>query len=467
VARGSQRRLHDTTTREDGAGPPEGDEPTLLLVAGEGLLATHPLGKRDLVIGRAEDCDIVVAHSTLSRRHARLSLGPPLTVQDLESTNGTRIGERVWKGGAPVPLGAGESFHIGRFSFVLLHGRRAGPPTLRTDGGPALRVVDPTRDAAAPLLDDIARSDVNVLILGETGVGKEVLAQTLHELSQRPGPLVRINCAALSPALLESELFGHEKGAFTGATQANKGLLESARGGTVFLDEVGELPAALQAKLLRAVETKEVLRVGAVRAQAIDVRFVAATNRDLPAEAARGQFRADLYFRLDGVTLHIPPLRERQQMIVPLALGFLTAARGEGPMPALTPEVLRRLEEHDWPGNVRELKAVLERALLLARGRAITPAHLVLRSAVTTPAAASAAAASAAASSTAPAAASAPASPGEPPGLTAEEQRERARILEALDACAGNQTRAAQKLGISRATLVTRLALYRIPRPRK
>jgi two-component system response regulator AtoC len=450
------RPLQETTTREDATAPLDGGEPALLLVAGEGLLATHALGKSEIVIGRAEGCDIVVAHSTLSRRHARLVIGSPTTVQDLGSTNGTRVGERVCKGGDPVPLGVGDSFHIGRFSFVLLPGRNAGAHTLRTDGGQALRVVDPTRAGAAPLLGEIARSDVNVLILGETGVGKEVLAETLHELSGRQGPLVRINCAALAPALLESELFGHEKGAFTGATQAKPGLLESARGGTVFLDEVGELPAPLQAKILRAVETKEVLRIGAVRAQAIDARFVAATNRDLPAEAASGRFRADLYFRLDGVTLLIPPLRERKQLIGPLALGFLAAARPDGQPPQLAAAVLRRLEEHDWPGNVRELKAVIERALLLSRGAAIGPGHLVLRA--STPAATM---------PSAPAA-PAPANAGDAPsGLSPEEQRDRVRILEALDACAGNQTRAAQRLGISRATLVTRLALYRIPRPRK
>jgi transcriptional regulator with AAA-type ATPase domain len=451
----------ETTTREDASASDDANDAALLLVAGEGLVATHALGKPEIVIGRADDCDIVVAHSTLSRRHARLVLGSPTTVQDLGSTNGTRVGERLSKGGDPVALGAGDSFHIGRFSFVLLLGQKdkgadkgtGAAHSLRTDGGQALRVIDPTRGGAAPLLGEIARSDVNVLILGETGVGKEVLAQTLHELSERTGPLVRINCAALSPTLLESELFGHEKGAFTGATAAKQGLLESARGGTVFLDEVGELPAPLQAKLLRAVESKEVLRVGAVKAQSIDVRFVAATNRDLPGEAARGHFRADLYFRLDGVTLAIPPLRARKQLIVPLALGFLEAARPG--TPPLAGEVLRRLEEHDWPGNVRELKAVIERALLLARGGAIGPSHLVLRPSLPgTPVVAPP---------------PSPPSPAPDPlaGLSPDEQRERARILEALEACAGNQTRAAQKLGVSRATLVTRLALYRIPRPRK
>jgi transcriptional regulator with PAS, ATPase and Fis domain len=260
---------------------------------------------------------------------------------------------------------------------------------------------------------------------------------------------VRINCAALAPQLLESELFGHEKGAFTGATQPKPGLLESARGGTAFLDEVGELPAALQAKLLRALETKEVLRVGAVRPKAIDVRFVAATNRDLPAEVAREQFRADLFFRLDGVTLAIPPLRERRHLIVPLALRFLVAAKAEAASTELAVSVLQKLEAHSWPGNVRELKAVVERALLLARGKAISPSHIVLRP-IGAPSSDPALTESAVTAA-----------------LTADEERERARIVEALEACGGNQTRAARQLGISRATMVTRLALYRIPRPRK
>jgi DNA-binding NtrC family response regulator len=448
------RRRRQEPTRDDHGPRPDDAGPALLLIAGEGTLATHALARPELVIGRGEDCDIVVASPTLSRRHARLRLGPQLTVQDLGSHNGTRIAGELRKSGEPVALAVGDAFHIGRYSFVVLSGSSAAAASVRSDAGRSLRIEDPTVEGATPLVHDIARSSVHVLILGETGVGKELLAETLHRLSQRTGPLVRINCAALSPTLLESELFGYDKGAFTGATQHKPGLLESAKHGTVLLDEVGELPAPLQAKLLRVLETKEVLRVGAVRPLAIDVRFLAATNRDLPAEAARGLFRPDLFFRLDGVTLTIPPLRERRRAIAPLALRFVEAARRRGAPARLATDTLRQIEAYDWPGNVRELKTTIERALLLAPGGELRPSHLGLRIAAAPPP---------------PAPPSAPAA-GEgdvTAAFSPDEQRERARLIEALEACAGNQTRAAQRLGISRATMVTRLAIYRVPRPRK
>lgn len=444
-----------------------------MLVAGEGVLATFSLAGDEIVIGRAANCDVVVDHPTLSRRHARLRLGPPVTVEDLGSKNGTRIGGRPLAAGTPAPLPVGDAFHIGRFSFVVLRSlARAQSIEART--AEALRVIDPRPDQVSALIRDIAHSVVSVLILGETGVGKELLAHTIHVHSGRKGPFVRVNCAALAPALIESELFGHVRGAFTGATQERAGLLEAAAGGTVFLDEVGELPEAVQAKLLRAIETREVLRVGAVRPSVIDVRFVAATNRDLPAEVAEGRFRGDLFFRLDGVTLVIPPLRERRERIRPLAVEFLEAAHQKrqtaGPL-RVAPGLLERLEAHDWPGNVRELKAVLERAVLLAGGGEIGARHVAV-----TPIAArtvrksrpSAAEDAPLARPAAPSsAAAAPSSDRRPPALSPSEAAERQRIVDALEACVGNQTRAAKRLGISRATLVTKLALYRIPRPRK
>jgi transcriptional regulator with PAS, ATPase and Fis domain len=305
-----------------------------------------------------------------------------------------------------------------------------------------------------------------VLIQGETGVGKEVLAATIHELSGRPGSFTRINCAALSDALLESELFGHEKGAFTGAVVSRAGLLEAAAGGTVFLDEIGELPLGIQAKLLRAVEAREVIRLGSTRPIGIDVRFVAATNRELHDEVAAGRFRRDLYFRLDGMTLRIPPLRERPEMIAPLALRFLDAARGDSDAPVRpTPELLGALTTYAWPGNVRELKAVVERAVLLSGGGDVGVRHLAF---VPQPLPG--------ASPPPPGPAPiAPAAPSVAPidarddlSFLSQAQREdRERIIVALDQCAGNQTRAAQRLAISRTTLVNKLALYRIPRPRR
>jgi transcriptional regulator with GAF, ATPase, and Fis domain len=432
----------------------------VLLVTGAAQLTTHILAGDEIAIGRAPECAVVINDAALSRRHALLRLGPPMTIQDLGSTNGTRVARNLLKGGEPVPLAVGESFHIGAYSLVVLRTRRGNSELSPSQSANMLRVTDPTEEHASGLVRDLAKSGVNVLILGETGVGKEVLSETLHQLSGRSGPLVRINCAALSSSLLESELFGHEKGAFTGALAAKPGLLEAARGGTAFLDEIGELPASVQAKLLRAIEAKEVLRLGAVRPVSIEVRFLAATNRDLPAEVAHGHFRSDLYFRLDGVTLHIPPLRERRGMILPLALQFLQAAHvrlgGRG-KPKISPELLPRIEAHTWPGNVRELKAAMERAVLLARGREIGLSHLQL--------------AQTSAETRRPdprEATRSDSSEGSEPGdLTPEQLADRQRIVAALEQCVGNQTRAARLLGISRATLVTRLALYRIPRPRK
>ncbi len=430
---------------------PTAETSSLLIVAGKNTCTTHVLGGRDLVIGRAEDCDVRIEHRALSRRHAILRVGAPCAVQDLGSTNGTRVAGAYRHGGEPVALRANDSFHIGPFSFVLVS--RSPGADASMSARDALRVVDPTPDGVAPLVRELAAGASNVIILGETGVGKEVLAETLHRLSGRSGPLVRINCAALSDSLLESELFGHEKGAFTGAAAQRIGLLEAAGQGTVFLDEVGELPLAIQAKLLRAIEQREVLRIGSTRPIPIDVRFVAATNRDLPAEVEAGSFRRDLFFRLDGVTLVVPPLRERRSFIGPLALEFLAAARERTAAAArVDPEVLRALDDYSWPGNVRELRAVIDRAVLLARGGDIAVRHLAFARVVEPP------------------------PPPPPPpaaddtaavlGLDAEQRAERARIVAALEACAGNQTRAAQRLGMARTTLSGKLASYRIPRPR-
>jgi two-component system response regulator AtoC len=299
------------------------------------------------------------------------------------------------------------------------------------------------------LVARVAPGNISVLLLGETGVGKEVLAERIHQLSPRgKSPLLRLHCAALSESLLESELFGHERGAFTGAVKTKRGLLETADGGTVFLDEIGELPLSIQVKLLRVIEERKVLRVGGLTAQSIDVRFIAATNRNLDAEIARGAFRQDLYYRLNGISLVIPPLRERAAEVAPLAAQFIRNVSAAGrTAPALSPAAEALLRAREWPGNIRELRNVCERAVLLCAGDVIEPEHLSLP-----PEAAPAA--------------ETPARPREV-ALSPETQRERDEIVDALASCAGNQSRAAKLLGISRKTLVARLDAFALPRPRK
>ncbi|MGE0870041.1 MAG: sigma 54-interacting transcriptional regulator [Kofleriaceae bacterium] len=318
------------------------------------------------------------------------------------------------------------------------------------------------------MVERIAQGDINVLILGETGSGKEVMAQRIHAMSPRASkPIVAINCAALSESLLESELFGHERGAFTGAVAAKRGLLEAAQGGTVFLDEMGDLPLPLQAKLLRVIEERQVRRVGGVTSTPIDVRFLAATHRDLETEVERGTFRQDLFFRLNGIAIVVPPLRERQDEIEPLARLFISqvCARSNRPAPELSPAARDALVSYRWPGNVRELRNVIERAVLLCGDGPISLEHVPIgRMRARSP--------SPAAEAHVQVPARVDAAHGEnPPGWTdlrsGLESHERKLLIDALEQCNGNQTAAAKLLGISRRTMLNRIAAYGLPRPRK
>jgi DNA-binding NtrC family response regulator len=328
---------------------------------------------------------------------------------------------------------------------LVVHAATSTPPpaskpaSSRTSYAP-LVVEDPAMLRVCRLLERVAESDLGVILLGETGVGKEMCAALLHRFSPRAkARLLCLNCAALSESLLEAELFGHERGAFTGATGDKLGLLESASGGSVFLDEVGDMPLATQVKLLRVLEAKEVLRIGSRSPRPLDVRVIAATNRDLHERVTAGLFREDLFYRLNGISILVPPLRERPADIVPLARHFAKRALKEGrPALPLSPASLAFLGAQHWAGNVRELKNAVERALVLCDGPSIEPEHL---------------------SDLGGRRATSAAPPAD--GLRAEvEALERQRIEQALSEAGGSQRRAATLLGISRGALLRRLSQY-------
>jgi DNA-binding NtrC family response regulator len=345
-------------------------------------------------------------------------------------------------------------------------GSRAGQAAVAPANRPEAGVVveSPAMRALHALAERAATGNSNVLIVGETGAGKEVLAEKVHRASPRAGkPFLPLNCAAFSESLVESELFGHERGAFTGAGQAKAGLLEAAAGGTLFLDEIGEMPLAVQAKLLRVIETRQVLRIGATKPHTVDVRFIAATNRDLEEEVAEKRFREDLYFRLNVIALEIPPLRERPEEIASLARLFLDRlAQPLGrPAPQLSNETLTALEAYAWPGNVRELRNVIERAFVLCTGPLVTPEHLPIEKMSRNSRRAAAAPALAESQGALPIPESGPGRPGR-----SLKEIERDAIIDALERCQNNQTRAAELLGMPRRTFCKRMKEYQIPRPR-
>jgi len=394
-----------------------------------------PLGL-EATVGRDEQATIRLSSPAASRIHAVIRGGPAPTVEDRGSANGTRVNGRK--------LAAGEVAALDAHSIVVVAEAQIVVRRARAETAPVPSVPERSMDQVWKLVELAAPSELSILVLGETGVGKEVVARKIHALSPRArGPMIAINCAALHEATLESELFGHEKGAFTGAVGAKPGLLEAAKGGTVLLDEIGELPLPIQAKLLRALDAREVVPLGALRARAIDVRVVAATHRDLAGMVEAGTFRADLLFRLDGLTMHVPPLRDRPRDIVPLArdLAAEACAAAGKPRVDLTSDVEAALAARPWPGNVRELKKSIERALVLAGWKSPALEHFRFQDA--------------------PAAEPAADFHGE------RERGERRAIERALEQCDGNQTRAAKLLGISRRTLVDRLGRYGISRGKK
>jgi two-component system response regulator AtoC len=507
----------------------------------------HPLFDDAVVnVGRDSDNIIRIDDASVSRHHLEMHAADDgAFVVDLGSSNGTllvRNGASVDEEeegpstahrlphNQPVPMRVGDAVRVGPALIFLQLKTRTSQSALRApvqSGEPPV-LVDPEMKNAYELLSRAAQSDVSVLIIGETGVGKEMMAESVHLRSRRAArAYLQLNCAALPEQLLESELFGHEKGSFTGAHVAKVGLLESTDGGTVFLDEIGELSMGTQAKLLRVLEERTLLRVGSTKPRHINVRFVTATNRDLVREARAGRFRSDLYYRISGLVVRVPPLRQRPAEIEPLSAHFLRqfCKSLDQPEPQLSLEALAALRTHDWPGNVRELRNVIERAALMAGSDPIRREHILLDTPVLEPGAEPEAPTevtlrkdyreliaatrkgrgtdggarstrgthsslegrspdSIRHSSRSPMSASrlslTPESPaellGEPSGSyqppvaydrAANLDEERTRLIEALDACAGNQTRAAKMLGISRRQLIARIEFWQLPRPKK
>ncbi|MBI5500678.1 MAG: sigma 54-interacting transcriptional regulator [Deltaproteobacteria bacterium] len=465
----TERQPPEVATLPDDDGDPAATAPprAFLLVLGGGQARTVPVPTDGLLVaGRDPSLRIPLDDEKASRRHAELrSAGGEVSVVDLGSTYGSFVyGVRLDR---PRALAHGDEIRIGATRLTLLRPSRpvagprppdvlraararhdgSGPGTCATDAGdeaPAdvgdIELHDPSMCKIYRLADQAARSTSPVLVLGETGVGKEEVARYVHRRSpSHGGPLVVVNCAALPETLVESMLFGHEKGAFTGAGERRLGYVEAAAGGTLFLDELGELPPASQSKLLRFLDRNTITRLGSTAEVPVDVRIVAASRRDLAREAERGTFREDLYYRVAVLTIYVPPLRDRPLDILPLARRFARRAAGAGPRPDFTDAAIDRLLEHPWPGNVRELRNAVEGAVLQAQGAPLAPHHF-------------------------PPAVQRPApGPSATTGLPARvAEVERDAIVAALRDCAGNQSQAARKLGISRRTLIYRMHKYDI-----
>jgi len=439
------------TTEQIDRQAPFGDR-VLLVIDGAALQVMPLPGAGTLTIGRASRCDVVIDSGSVSRHHANLAINADIEIEDVGSSNGTFVDRARLPPHHPVRLTVGVPFLVGAVTLMV---------QARTAGSRAAATRSSVLAALEQSASRIAIGRLSVIVIGETGVGKERFAERIHEMStRRTASFVRINCSAISESVLEAELFGSEQ-------LGKPGQLELADGGTAFLSDVDQLPAALQHKLLRAVEDAAVRRVDATRARPIDVRYVASTSKDLASEIDDGRFRRDLYFRLAGAPISIPPLRDRRDEILPLAEEFVASAASPlGRSFALSEDAKQWLGAHDWPGNIRELRNACERAVLLATGTLIERHHLTtiddptkrppnqrMRSSATIPP---------------PPGIRAPSAADMPTQVRATvAELEKQRILEALERCAGNQTRAAEMLGISRRTLINRLDEYGIARPRK
>ncbi|MBJ6763158.1 sigma 54-interacting transcriptional regulator [Myxococcaceae bacterium JPH2] len=403
----------------------------------QGLTETvHRMTGDSFTVGKDAGCDLVLAQDRfISGRHVKVARRDSVfQVVDLRSTNGTWVGPvRVHEAEVALPT----TLRVGETELVL----EAVPAQRKDTSFHGIIGNDPSVRRISELIERVAPSTAAVTILGESGTGKELVAQALHACSPRADrTLIPVNCAAISKELIESELFGHEKGAFTGAVNARKGAFEEADGSTLFLDEIGELPLDVQAKLLRALESGEIKRVGASRPLHVDVRVVAATNVDLLTAAREGRFREDLYYRLCVIPLHLPPLRSRRGDIVALAEHFLRLFAPRGQSVTFTPAAAERLQQHAWPGNIRELRNVVHRGLLLRKGTAVDAGDISFDQELNRE--------------------TGVVVPELPPGMTLEqmmEKLERQIVEAALRRCNNNRERVARELGVARSTLFKRL----------
>ncbi len=422
----------------------EGLPRELWILAQEGGTSRPPLQvalAQAIEVGSAEGCGLRLAHPTVSGRHARLvRQGGRLVLSDLGSTNGTLVqGLRIYE--AELPLGA--RARIGPFEIWAAASR----PAARAAGAAELEGIltaDPTMRALFAQIERVATTSAPTAIFGETGTGKELVARAIHRLSRRAsGSFVPLNCSAIARELMESELFGHEKGAFTGAIAAREGALAEADRGTLFLDEIGELPIELQAKLLRVVELGEVKRVGASRATNVDVRFVCATHRVLPEEIRNRRFREDLYYRLAVATIYLPPLRQRKGDVPLLWNHFVGKLAPPGQSIRLSDAAQAKLAAHAWPGNVRELRNVAQRALLSTSGTVFGPEDIQFDASLGARAAEEGLI--------------------DPRHLTLE-QIERAAVASVMRQLGGNRRAAARQLDIAKSTLLKKLSEYGLER---
>jgi DNA-binding NtrC family response regulator len=352
-------------TIQAGASPNLADKCEITIVVLSGSRRGHKIALRGKVcVGKADDNDVVLSDETVSRHHCEIGRTPQgVRVRDLSSTNGTFVeNARIAEAFAPV----GSIVSVGDVRMALRPNVDVLDiePFVETEfEGAIAHSVEMRR--IFRVLDSVAKTDATVLLQGETGTGKEVLARAVARRSARPEPFVVVDCGAVTHALISSELFGHEHGAFTGAVAQRKGAFEIARGGTIFLDEVGELPLDVQPALLRVLESREFRRVGGNQTLRADVRVIAATSRDLEREISGGKFREDLYFRLAVIPIRIPPLRARREDIPALVRHILSRTTGTNPL-VPSEQTMTWFLQHDWPGNIRELRNLLERGAFLS-----------------------------------------------------------------------------------------------------